>query len=165
MKRNHMTYEELITIAHYKNGMLFWRGFDGPPIGKVWSYTRGQCPKYYVKCWINGRSYYEHRLIFLMHHGYMPEQIDHKNGDTLDNRICNLRAASNGQNQQNKGAMPKSRVGLKGVSYKKYMHLYRAQISANGNGYHLGYFSTPSKAHEAYKAAATKLHKEFARFA
>ena len=160
-----MTYEELITIAEYKCGRLFWRHQDRLEIGRIWSYKRNGGEKSYRTCWINGRSYYVHRLIFLINHGYLPSQIDHANGDTLDNRICNLRAASNAQNQRNKGAMPKNQVGLKGVSYKKDMHLYRAQISANGKGYHLGYFSTPSKAHEAYKQAAKRLHGEFARFA
>jgi len=159
-----MTYEELITIASYKDGRIYWR-HSGKEIGRIWSYKRNGSEKSYRTCWINGRAYYVHRLIFLINHGYLPSQIDHVNGDTLDNRICNLRAASNAQNQRNKGAMPKNKVGLKGVSYKKDMHLYRAQISANGKGYHLGYFSTPSKAHEAYKQAARRLHGEFARFA
>jgi len=159
-----MTYEQLITIASYKDGRIYWR-HSGKEIGRIWSYTRKGRETSYKVCWINGRSYFVHRLIFLISRGYLPAQIDHVNGDTLDNRICNLRAASNAQNQRNKGAMPKNQIGLKGVSYKKDMQRYRAQISANGKGYHLGYFSTPSQAHAAYKQAAKRLHGAFARFA
>ena len=99
-----------------------------------------------------------HRLILPVPGGY---QVDHINGDGLDNRRLNLRMATHGQNQQN-GAKPRNNTsGLKGVVRKGT--LWGAQIRSGGKAYYLGTFSTRLQAAWAYDDAARRLHGEFAR--
>jgi hypothetical protein len=52
----------------------------------------------YKKIRAFGKPYLSHRLIFFWHYGVFPKEIDHINGDTVDNRIENLRAAYRNHN-------------------------------------------------------------------
>lgn len=90
------------------------------------------------------------------------ELADHINGNSLDNRRCNLRLATTSQNNANRGKHRNNRSGFKGVfrNGKKW----RAVISTNGKAVHIGTFDTPEEAHEAYKIRAIQLFGEFANF-
>lgn len=88
------------------------------------------------------------------------EECDHINGNTLDNRRENLRAATHAQNMKN--AKKQRRQLYKGVTRRGEQ--WRARIMCNGVSRHLGYFETAKEAHEAYCRAAKELHGEFARF-
>lgn len=110
-----------------------------------------------VKC----KIYLAHRIVWLMIHGEFPTiQIDHINGNKLDNRISNLREATHKQNQQNK-IKPQSdnKIGFLGVHFNK-SGKFRAQICVNKKNKHLGMFDTAKEAHEAY-LKAKRQHHEF----
>jgi hypothetical protein len=65
---------------------------------------------------IDGCRYLEHRVIWLMVHGYFPEnQIDHIDRDPANNRIANLREVSQSCNMRNSSASCLSVSGIKGV--------------------------------------------------
>lgn len=83
--------------------------------------------------------------------------VDHVNGNPLDNRRCNLRFASPGQNAMN---CRSKRNGLKGVHLHRNGQ-WRAQIWANGSRYSLGLHDTEEEAHAAYVDAARQLHGDF----
>lgn len=163
-----MTQDEALAIWEYRDGRLYWRENRGPR-GRAgdeagWVY----CSRLGLQYWrikVDGKSYRAHRIIFLMHRGYLPDQIDHIDGNGLNNDIENLRAATSSQNNQNKGAPKNNTSGFKGVSLHKQTKKWVATISHGGKLHYLGLFDTPEAAHQAYTAAATKLHKEFARFA
>lgn len=107
-----------------------------------------------------------HRLAWLYTHGVWPDfEIDHINGDKLDNRIANLRPATRSGNMTNMGPRKNSKTGVKGVSWDKQHLKYRAQIMAEGKKINLGRFSTIEDAAAAYASAASKYHGEFARVA
>lgn len=89
---------------------------------------------------------------------------DHINGDTLDNRRSNLRAATVAQNNQNIGANRRNTSGVKGVIWNKKDQKWRAHISVRNTRYFLGNFTVLEEAAAAYRAAALRLHGEFARF-
>lgn len=95
-----------------------------------------------------------HRMIMKAATGQI---VDHINGNPLDNRRCNLRFATSGQNSMN--SRPK-RLGLKGVHIHSSGR-WRAQIWANGTRHDLGLHNTEDDAHAAYVAAAQKLHGDF----
>lgn len=163
-----MTQDEALALWEYRDGRLYWRenrstniraGDKAGCAGRV-----GPRLKYW-QLEVGGKAYRAHRIIFLMHHGYLPKQIDHIDGNGLNNDIENLRAANHGQNQHNKGTQKNNTSGFKGVSWHKRDKKWQAFIKFDGKKRYLGSFDTPEAAHEAYKAAATKLHKEFARFA
>lgn len=89
--------------------------------------------------------------------------MDHINTIRSDNRIANLREATNSQNNFNSPMKPNNTSGFKGVSWSKREGKFKAQIAANGVRMVLGSFDSPEEASEAYKSAAAKLHGEFAR--
>lgn len=92
-------------------------------------------------------------------------QVDHVNGDRLDNRRSNLRIATCTQNQWNRGktCLAKARSRFKGVQYHNFSGLWRARIRVNGRRLSLGYYRTEEAAAHAYSVAARMLHGEFAK--
>lgn len=87
--------------------------------------------------------------------------IDHINGNGLDNRKCNLRLATTAQNGQNVGKRSRNKSGYKGVSPAKGGY-WQAHIQVARVRYYLGTYKDINKAAEAYNAAAIKHHGEFA---
>jgi len=116
----------------------------------------------YLCVGINYNSYRAHRLIFLMHKGYLPKTIDHINGDKLDNRIENLRAATVGQNQHNRKTNANNTSGYKGVSWSKAQKKWTARITLERKIIHLGYFANVEEAAEVVRKAREELHGSFA---
>lgn len=88
--------------------------------------------------------------------------VDHKNGNTLDNRRENLRLASNSQNQANRRNHSKNTSGYRGVTFSKSTNKWQAAIKVAGKNIHLGVFETPELAGIAYKQAADMYFGEFA---
>lgn len=103
------------------------------------------------------------RSVVLLHRYLMGEpsaDIDHRNGDGLDDRRKNLRIATSSQN----GANSRSRKGtskFKGVSRSRGH--WRAAMRYNYKTIHLGRFDTEEEAARAHDEAARRLHGEFAR--
>lgn len=101
-----------------------------------------------------------HRLICGAAQG---DIVDHRNGNTLDNRRSNLRICSNRENLQNAGKFdPGAASPYKGVCLG-YKGQFKAQIMADGKRIYLGSFPTPELAAQAYDTAARKHFGEFAR--
>jgi hypothetical protein len=92
----------------------------------------------------------------------LSNEIDHIDGDSLNNNRSNLRAATRAQNSQNRSKQKNNASGIKGVSLDKRRSKWLAQIQSDGTHYYLGRFDTKEDAAEAYRKAANKLHKEFA---
>jgi len=111
---------------------------------------------------IDGKSYRAHRLGWAHFYGTWPEHgVDHINRCKLDNRITNLRPATQAQNAQNiQGPKSNNKSGLLGVYPKK--NRWAACIGLNGESKHLGSFSTPEEAGAAYETAKRNLHLFYA---
>ena len=93
-----------------------------------------------------------------------PSQVvDHINGNTLDNRRCNLRVCAKAQNNINKTKTSGVRSSkYKGVFWENSCNRWRVQIRFEGVRKHVGVFKDEIAAAEAYDKFARKLHGEFA---
>lgn len=100
-----------------------------------------------------------HRLIL----GFPRLIIDHRNGNGLDNRRCNLRVASYSQNTLNSKMRSNNHSGFRGVTWDKEQGKWRAQLIINRKRINLGRFPTKEMAALAYNNAAIIHHGEFAR--
>lgn len=118
----------------------------------------------YVLIRINRHSYKAHRLAWLYETGEWPVgRIDHENLKKDDNRLSNLRLASQSQNMANINKHTDNKSGFKGVSWNKRSKKWEARISVKSKLKNLGLFSDPSLAYAAYCSAAEKHFGEFAR--
>lgn len=117
----------------------------------------------YLVVGVNFKQYKVHRLIFLMHHGYLPAVLDHINGDTSDNRIDNLRACNKSQNACNSKIRSDNTSGVKGVCWKKGRGKWRAYIQVKGKQLHLGHFDDLELAELVVSEARELYHGKFAR--
>lgn len=101
-----------------------------------------------------------HRLAWRIAHGEWPDlQIDHINGVKTDNRVSNLRLATNSENNCNRPAQSNNRLGIRGVRFNN--NRYQALICKDRKQFVLGSFKTAEEAHAAYMKAAEQLHGEF----
>lgn len=113
--------------------------------------------KGYISISVRGRMMLAHRLAWFFANGTWPsKQIDHINGDKADNRIVNLREATNAQNHCNRGAQKNSSTGVKGVYWFKPNRRWKAQIVVNGRSIVLGYFNDFDAAVRCRKEADKK---------
>lgn len=99
-----------------------------------------------------------HRLIM----GSPPDkEIDHINGDTLDNRRENLRICTHAENSRNRKVCKRNKSGFRGVSH--FRDKWQASIRFNGKSIHLGHRKTKEEAAMLYENAAKKLFGAYVR--
>jgi hypothetical protein len=119
----------------------------------------------YRKIAVNGTIFLAHRLAWLLSYGCWPdEDIDHENGDTSDNRLCNLRSASDSENLRNRGPQKNNTSGYKNVSWCRAMGKWVVRLRTKPNGRYeiIGYFDNKEEANSIAVATRKKSHMRFA---
>lgn len=186
LKESELTQELLKECFDYhEDGYLIWKErplkhfkdvgnqkrFNTPFAGKVAGYynkrtdsKRDDFGYYKVRITLEKSQgmFKLHRLIFLWHNGYLPEVLDHKDGNTMNNRIDNLRESTVQQNSCNLKLNVNNTSGYKGVVKDRCCGKWRASIKSEDNFYYLGAYTSKEEAAYAYNLAASVLHKEFA---
>ena len=118
----------------------------------------------YICIEVYGRIYKAHRLAWLYVTGKWPEeQIDHTNCNRADNRVVNLREATNAENRANTMLCRSNTSGIKGVNWHKKAGKWRAYIGVGRRAIHLGLFYCREDAAAAYAEASARFHKDFGR--
>ena len=121
-----------------KTGKLRWsKEKDRNLAGKLW----GSYPQDggYVNGRFCGVKCRAHQLVFLLHHGYIPEKcIDHINGDKQDNRVENLREFSYACNRINCTNNSRNTSGVVGVVLATKHQTWKAAIKISGRRFHIG---------------------------
>lgn len=145
------------------------------PITGIFSWVKYRCQTAYpgvkVQCkdrkgyilvgW-NRINYRAHRLAWWFVYGVMPTaQIDHINGIRSDNRISNLRLASDFEQNHNRKKPITNTSGVKGISWSKSHASWVARVAYKGKRYQIGYFTDIGKAEKALCELRETLHKEF----
>jgi hypothetical protein len=158
-----VTQEFLMTLFDYANGALV-RKISRSRLAKAGDVAGCFDKKLgYHRVLIQGKSYLLHRIIFMHQHGYMPEYVDHINGDATDNRIENLRVATKIENSRNRAKHSNNTSGRKNVSWHKQHNKWSVTISAEGKKKHIGYFEDFELADLVAMEARDKYHGQFAR--
>lgn len=100
------------------------------------------------------RPYLVHRLVFLYMNGEMPKnEVDHINGDRLDNRWCNLRVVTTSGNRANMGVSLNNKSGVRGVYWYPRYQKWEVTISRNKKHYYLGRYEDIDEAIRVRKEA------------
>lgn len=119
-------------------------------------------------CTINKKGYFggeifavryqAHRVIWAMHYGEWPtDQVDHINGNPIDNRIENLRVVSSRENSRNQKVRSTNHSGVMGVTWQSNRKCWYVRISIDGeHDHYVGRFRNLDEAIAARKAAELK---------
>ncbi len=86
---------------------------------------------------INGKVYNVARIIWLIVHGVLVDEIDHINRNSLDNRLKNLRPATRSDNCKNRGKRSDNTYGITGVYWQKTRQRWQSTIDSQGKRYYL----------------------------
>jgi hypothetical protein len=167
MKEENDLRELFLDLFEYRDGHIYWREIingrkDKQPAGRIngrgyriISIWNREAKKYKV--------YLVHRVIFLMQHGYLPKVLDHIDGDKDNNKISNLREATQSQNMYNRKINKNNTSGYKGVKWSKQKKKYIGMIKTNGKEYYVGAFNLAEEAAKAVIKLREELQGEFAR--
>lgn len=114
----------------------------------------------YIRIMIDGYTEYAHRLAWFHFYGEWPEfEMDHIDGNGMNNRISNLRCATHAQNSQNLSKRSTNKSGVMGVSWMKSYQKWEAYIMVNYKKIGLGYYNDLQEAGAAYLKAKKELHR------
>ena len=147
-------------LEHRDDGNFYWKkAKKGCAAGrKAGAYRRG-----YVVIGLDNKIHLAHRLAFLLSHGYLPDHIDHINGNKSDNRIQNLREATRSQNLSNRVAPKTNSTGIKNVSWDKQKKTFKVVVGINNKQKTIGRFKDIELAELVAIEARNKYHGDFAR--
>lgn len=142
------------------SGALTWKAIGNPQrdakfAGKL---AGGVNAQGYRTIGLLGTRLLAHRVVFALTHNRWPEgQIDHINGDTLDNRPVNLREVSREENQKNCRLRADNKSGVPGVTLDPFTQKWRVRVNIAKKARTVGRFSTKEEA----IAFAEERRKEF----
>jgi hypothetical protein len=134
-----LTQEIVIDLLRYEDGNLFWKKDVSR---NVKTGAKSGCfDKFgYVIVKINKKNYKAHHLIWMIHYGYKPKLIDHIDRNPSNNKIENLREATNAENQFNRTFNKNSLSLVKGVTWNKKSNKWKAECRFNGKSHYFGVF-------------------------
>ena len=156
-----MDQSKLIDLFEYRDGSLYWKVDrrvvkKGDKAGSV--RHDGYC-----RIKIDQKDYLIHRVIFCMHHGYLPDFVDHIDGNPSNNRIDNLRECSHAENMRNSKAPKTNKTGVKGVSWQSLAKKWQVRVQNNKKCFYFGLYDDKELAELVAVEARNNLHKQFAR--
>lgn len=142
----------------------FWAGkLYYKPIGLSYWDTRNsgrecfniRCNKYLAGT-VDGVRLYKHRVILAMYLMRWPEQVDHIDGDTHNNKIANLREADQSENRKNCARHTKNTSGFNGVTWSSQCNKWLVRVCVNYKEMNLGLYEDKEEAIKVRKEADKK---------
>ena len=157
-----LTQDYLNQIFEYKDGILYWK-VDRKP-NKIKGKAAGCLDgKGYLQVKINNILHKNHRIIYLMKNGNLPKNLDHIDGNPLNNKIENLRPCTISQNTMNSKISARNKSGIKGVEWHKRLKKWVVRIQVDGIRKYFGSYNDIDYAKFVADAMRYKYHKEFSR--
>jgi len=156
--------EKLHQFFEYRDGAIYWKIMRSG-MAKAGSQAGCVNGRGYFVVGINLKKYFVHRIIWAMHGNEPVAMLDHINGDTADNRIENLRAATYESNNCNARLSKRNTSGYKGVSWNSAVKKWMGTVQHEHKIYKTPAFDCRHKCAEAVKALRCELHGEFTRHA
>lgn len=152
------TKEYLSQLFDYCDGNLYWkiRKSDRIKIGQL---AGSKSTNGYYNLRIDGVCHKLHRIIYALHFDYVPEQLDHIDGNPSNNKIENLRPCNYSENGRNRTKQRNNTSGFKGVSFHKHTNKWIAFCDGRG----LGYFNDPETAYDVVCKYRSEKHEEFVK--
>jgi len=159
-----MEQQKILECFDYLGGVLYWKTKTaqcvkvGHPAGTFDKRTG------YHRVRVDSKFQKAHRVIFLYHHGYLPDFVDHIDGNKTNNRIENLRGSTFSQNCMNQKISTRNTSGIKGVMWHKRDKKWFVQLRVNSKCHSFGYYEDKELAELVAIEATNKLHKEFSAY-
>jgi len=147
IKENKLTQKRLKELLEYnpETGIFVWKVTNSNV--KIGSKAGSKNSDGYIYISVDGKSYRLHRLAWLFVYGYFPKgDLDHKDQIRDNNRIKNLREATQSQNTINSKIRSDNTSGIKGVHYCKDNQKWQVSINALGKRVYLGYYENKLEA-------------------
>ena len=159
-----LSQQNFICLFNYKDGHLYWKVNSNRKV-KAGQKAGSLDSKGRWRVGIKGKSYQAHRIIFCLHHGYMPNLIDHIDGNPLNNLIDNLRPANYSTNGFNRKININNTSGTKGLVWNKVANKWQAKVKVSGKNMYFGYYKHKEIGSIIIEMARHKLHGSFMRVA
>lgn len=155
--KKYLNYDPNTGILSWREGLTYQKQ---RPVGQAaGTLSKGG----YLRTSIEKSMYANNRIAWKMHYGADPVGVvDHEDGDKLNNRINNLRDASQGLNACNARRRSDNTTGFKGVVFSKWRRCFVINLKVDGLRIKSPSFATPEAANDFARDLREKLHGEFA---
>lgn len=156
-----LTQQKLQDVLDYDpaTGIFRWKVTTGRAVAGA---PAGCVDDGYLRIKIHRVRYRAHRLAWLYMTGAWPDpEVDHRDGDGLNNKFANLRESNATQNNANKNLQRNNTSGFRGVTFFKPRNRWKMQISFNGKST-TKYFDTIEEAAASYATHAVEYFGVFA---
>jgi len=152
--------QAIIDRLEYREGLLFWGDKEDIPTRERGKEAGSLLGTGYKRVRVNKVDLLQHRVIFFMHYGYWPKEVDHINRVRDDNRIENLRGCESWQNKLNKKRKDSQNGG--NVHYHERAGKYQVRLSLYGKMVSFGLYKDLEFAQLVASEARNKYYGEFA---
>ena len=155
-------HEYVLSAFDYQDGNLIRRTGRVNEIGQVAGCIHKGTGYIHVK--IKAKAFKAHRLVFLYHHGYLPECVDHIDGDKTNNKIENLRAATKEENCRNQKIRSTNKSGYKGVKWVEHCKKWQVEVCKNYKQLRFGMYEDLELAGLVAIEATELIHGRFSAY-
>jgi hypothetical protein len=151
-----------LSAFDYQDGNLIRKTGRVNEIGKIAGCVHKG--KGYIHVKIKTKAFKAHRLVFLYHHGYLPECVDHIDGDKTNNKIENLRAATKEENCRNQKIRSTNKSGYKGVKWVEHCKKWQVEVCKNYKQLRFGMYEDLELAGLVAIEATELIHGRFSAY-
>ena len=165
MTKEHTAERTLLALLRIEDdGVAYWTESPGRRVA-AGAQAGSVCKLGYVVVQHRRKLFKLHRLIFLHHHGYLPEMVDHIDGNPTNNRVSNLRAATRVLNMRNARRPANNTSGVKNVYWHRPSSRWLVTLRVERKSIYFGCFLTLEEATAVAEQARVDTFGEFARHA